>query len=146
MTAFADSSALVKLYAPEPGDHHVTGLAELTISALARVEVPAALWRKHRSGELPAEAAATLAARFAHDYAGAERPARFAIVPVVPAVLDLAAQLVGSAGLRAYDGVQLAAATIARDAGAGIQSFACFDADLRRAAALNGFKLLPATM
>ena len=48
---------------PSPGDHHASRLVGLRISALARVEVPAALWRKHRSGELPAEAAATLAAR-----------------------------------------------------------------------------------
>lgn len=109
--------------------------------------MPAALWRKHRSGELPTEVAATLAARFAQDYAGsADRAARFAIVPVVPAVLGLAARLVGSSGLRAYDGVQLAAAIAARDAEAGIETFACFDTDLRRAAALHGFALLPATM
>ncbi len=119
----------------------------LTISALARVEVPAALWRKQRMGELTAEVAVTLAARFAHDYAGGgSRPARFAIVPATPAVLDSAAQLVASTGLRAYDGVQLATAIAARGADPHIDAFACFDVDLRRAASMHGFVLHPATM
>jgi predicted nucleic acid-binding protein len=122
-------------------------LTGLTISALARVEVPAALWRKQRMGELTAQAATTLAARFAHDYAGGgDRAARFAIVPVGVRLLDAAAQLVASAGLRAYDGVQLAAAVAARGADPHIDAFACFDRDLRHAAAVHGFVLVPATM
>ena len=119
----------------------------LTISALARVEVPAALWRKQRMGELTAQAAATLAARFAQDYAGSgPRAARFAIVPAGAQLLDTAAQLVASAGLRAYDGVQLAAAIAARGADPDIDAFACFDIELRHAASLHGFMLHPATM
>ena len=125
----------------------MAGLSAIAVSALARVEVPAALWRKHRRGELEMTTAASLAARFAHDYAGGgERNPRFAIVPVVPALLDTAAQLVATAGLRAYDAVQLASAIAARGVDAGIDTFACFDADLRRAAALHDFALLPATM
>lgn len=55
MTAvFADSSALVKLYADELGVDVVRAVPSLIISQLARVEVPAALWRKHRLGELSA--------------------------------------------------------------------------------------------
>lgn len=122
-------------------------MAGLTISALARVEVPAALWHKQRMGELTAQVAATLAARFAHDYAGGgARAAQFAIVPANARLLDAAAQLVASAGLRAYDGVQLAAAIAARGADPDIDAFACFDVDLRRAASVHGFVLLPATM
>ena len=41
--AFADSSALVKLYADELGADMVRALSPLIISQLARVEVPAAL-------------------------------------------------------------------------------------------------------
>ncbi len=89
----------MKLYATEAGEHHVAGLSAITVSALARVEVPAALWRKHRSGDLAMTTAASLAARFAHDYAGVgERSPRFAIVSVVPALLETAAQLVATAG------------------------------------------------
>ena len=109
--------------------------------------MPAALWRKQRMGELSAEVAATLAARFAYDYAGGGgRAARFAIVPAVAQVLDAAAALVASTGLRAYDGVQLATALAARGADPGIDAFACFDIDLRRAASMHGFVLHPATM
>ncbi|MGH3855031.1 MAG: type II toxin-antitoxin system VapC family toxin [Pseudonocardiaceae bacterium] len=62
MIAFADSSALVKLYADEQDHQVVRGLGSLVVSALARVEVPAAIWRKHRMGELdPVDAAASLA-------------------------------------------------------------------------------------
>ena len=138
---------MVKLYAPEIGDHQVAGLTGLTVSALARVEVPAALWRKQRSSELTAEVAATLVARFALDYAGdGEWARRFAIVPVAGVLLDAAAQLAASSALRAYDSVQLATAMAARNADEHIDTFACFDRDLRRAAATHGFTLLPATM
>ena len=117
------------------------------MSALTRVEVPTALWRKQRMGELTAQVAATLAARFAHDYAGGgARAARFAIVPANARLLDAAAQLVASAGLRADDSVQLAAAIAARGADPHVDTFACFDVDLRHAASVHGFVLLPATM
>jgi len=98
-------------------------------------------------GELTAQVAATLAARFAHDYAGGgARAARFAIVAAGGTLLEAAAQLVASARLRAYDGVQLATAIAARGADADIDAFACFDVDLRDAASVHGFVLLPATM
>jgi predicted nucleic acid-binding protein len=109
--------------------------------------LPGSLWRKHRVGTLDAELAATLVSRFALDFAGDHaQPARFAVIAVGPALLDSAAALVGSAGLRAYDSVQLAAAIAARDVVREIDAFACFDIDLRRAAATHGFTLVPATM
>ncbi len=46
-------------------------------------------------------------------------------------------------GLRAYDAVQLASAEAARAADPGCDSFACFDASLRDAAAGAGFALYP---
>ena len=56
---FADSSALVKLYATfEQGREEVRALpGKLRVSALALADVPAALWRKSRTGE-PAAAQA----------------------------------------------------------------------------------------
>ena len=50
MTVFADSSALVKLYADEPGHEPVRALSRLVVSQLARVEVPSAIWRSSVSG------------------------------------------------------------------------------------------------
>jgi uncharacterized protein len=72
MAVFADSSALVMLYADEAGADVVWPLSSLIISQLARVEVPAALWRKHRLGELPAVDTAILIAAFEADYLGTD--------------------------------------------------------------------------
>lgn len=139
MTVFADSSALVKRYADEPGADAVRALPFLVVSALARVEVPAALWRKTRTGELPREDAGQLSAAFAADYADADL---MVAVAARGPVLDDAARLVAVHTLRAYDAVQLASARAAREADDQIDGFACFDAGLREAAAAEGFALV----
>lgn len=113
----------------------------LVVSALARVEVPAALWRKQRLGELSAGDARLLSQAFAADCSG--RRARFAAVALGPAVLERAAELVAVHALRAYDGVQLACALAARDADPSCAAFACFDARLREAAAVEGLAPVP---
>ncbi|RFU21311.1 type II toxin-antitoxin system VapC family toxin [Geodermatophilus marinus] len=144
MSVFADSSALVKLYADEPGHEPVRAVAMLIVSQLARVEVPAALWRKARAGELSAADAGVLVAAFEADYAGThDDPARFAAVSVVPEILDDAARLSAVHGLRAYDAVQLASARAAAEAVPSCRTFAAFDDRLRLAAAADGFRLLP---
>lgn len=120
-------------------------VAALAVSALARVEVPAAIWRKHRLGELETADASTLARAFTVDFAGAtRRPPRFAVVPVTATVLEEAAHAVGRHGLRAYDAVQLASALAVRSADANSRTLACFDGDLRAAGAVEGFELIPA--
>lgn len=140
MTGFADSSAVVKLYADEPGAELVRGLGHLVVSALARVEVPAALWRKHRTGELSAQDAGLLAADFAADWHDPVGP--FIPVVVQGQVLERAAALVAGYGLRAYDGVQLACAAAARAADPQVDAFLCFDTSLNEAAAREGFQLV----
>ena len=113
--AFADSSALVKLYADELGAEMMRAMSPLLVSQLARVEVPAALWRKHRMGELSAEDTAVLVAGFEADYFGTEEESeRFLAIAATDPILDAAAQLAGIHGLRAYDAVQLASACFAR--------------------------------
>ncbi len=146
MTLFADSSALVKLYADEPGHETVRSISEpIVVSHIARVEVPGALWHKHRLGEVSAEDAGLLTAAFEADFlgTGAEAP-RFAAVPAGGPVLDDAARLVATHGLRAYDAVQLASARTARSQLDDCRSFAAFDTRLRAAAAAEGFDLVPA--
>jgi hypothetical protein len=69
---------------------------------------------------------------------------RFAVVALAPVVLDAAAAALPTHNLRAYDAVQLASAIAARDADPLCTSFACFDSELREAAATAGFELLPA--
>jgi predicted nucleic acid-binding protein len=142
---FADSSAVVKLYADELGADMVRTLAPSIISQLARVEVPAALWRKHRMGELSLDDAALLISAFEADYFGTEEePERFLVIGATTSILDAAAQLAGIHGLRAYDSVQLASACSAlREAPDGIR-FAAFDQGLRAAAAREGLQLITA--
>lgn len=144
MSVFADSSALVKLYADEARHEEVRSLAPLVISQVARVEVPAAVWRKHRRNELTAQDGAVLVAAFEADYSGTEEePPRFAVVAMTTAVLEDAARLTGIHGLRAYDAIQLATARAARNADEDCTELAAFDDALRDAAAAEGFAPLP---
>lgn len=144
MTVFADSSALVKLYADEPGHEHVHALSGLVVSQLARVEVPSAVWCKQRLGELDPGAARLLTSAFEADWSGtAEEPPRFSVVTPTVAVLEGAARLCAVHGLRAYDAVQLACALATRDAVLECRTVAAFDRQLRAAAAAEGFTLVP---
>jgi uncharacterized protein len=116
----------------------------IVVSALARVEVPAAIWRKHRSGELDREDALVLARTFAVDYAGTRgAPARFLAMRVADQILEQAANLPGEYGLRAYDAVQLASALAVRRLDERCTTFVTFDRDLSAAAAEEGFDILP---
>lgn len=137
----------MKLYADEDGHEHVRGLPLIVISALARVEVPAALWRKHRIGELDAADTQILIGTFEADVFGDDRePPRFLTIGLPPPLLEAAARLTGVHGLRAFDAVQLASACAARGADETCDSFACFDASLRRAAAAEGFAIVPQSL
>ncbi len=144
MIVFADSSALVKLYADEQDHELIRSQDSLVVSALARVEVPAAIWRKHRMGELRPGDAGILVAAFEADYHGSaqDRP-RFAVLAATGPVLEIASRLVGVHGLPAYDAVQLASAKAAAEAIPGCRTVAVFDASLRSAAAKEGFAVLP---
>ncbi len=51
LSTFLDTSALVKLYVDEAGYRSIRLVQVIVVSALARVEVPSALWRNAaRSG------------------------------------------------------------------------------------------------
>jgi predicted nucleic acid-binding protein len=108
------------------------------------VEVAAALWRKHRTGEIDLDDALLLNRDFAADYAGTpDGPPRFQIVEVTARTIERAAELTGAHGLRAYDAVQLACALAARAVDKHCKTFASFDRDLIRAAVAEGFETLP---
>lgn len=141
MTVFADSSALVKLYADEPGAELVRAQDVFVVSVLARVEVPAAFWRKQRSRQLSEADARVLTAAFEADWH--DEDGRFLPLVVDEVVLEEAAALAARHDLRAYDAVQLATAGAARSAGVELDAFLCFDADLGAAAAREGW--LPPT-
>ena len=134
----------MKLYADEEGHVTVRTLTAIAVSAIARVEVPAALWRKHRLGELAPEDVGVLVHAFEVDFDGAEGgDPRFAAVALTTTVLDDAARLCALHPLRAYDAVQLASALAARTADPHCDSFACSDDALRQAAVQRGFTLVP---
>lgn len=134
----------MKLYADEAGHETVRELDTFVASALARVEVPSALWRKTRTGELSDSAASLLVRAFEIDFHGdLDSTSRFTVVSLTESILVAAAREVARASLRAYDAVQLASALAVRDLDPLCSQFACFDADLRRAAGHAGFTLLP---
>jgi predicted nucleic acid-binding protein len=136
---FADSSALVKLYADEQESDDVRKLSPLVVSQMARVEVPAALWRKHRIGEIAATDVAVLVADFEADYFGdIDAPPRFSVIAVTATLVDAAAHLVGVHRLRAYDAIQLASALAVADAVPDGVDFLAYDYALRAAAAAEG--------
>ncbi len=147
MSVFADSSALVKRYVAEPGGAEIRSARNLVVSALARVEVAAAFWRKRRGGQLSGQDAALMRARFESDLIGTSSGSpNIEVVPATEAILRSAAELTATRALRAYDAVQLASAMAARAADPSCATFACFDSHLREAAAAEGFRLVPAQL
>jgi hypothetical protein len=136
----------VKLYADEPGHRAIRALELLVISAITRVEVPSALWRKARTREFDDSAAGILVSAFELDFHGDrdDGEPRFTIVSLTEPVLIAAAREAARHALRAYDAVQLASALAVREIDPRCDRFACFDADLRRAASRESFTLVPA--
>lgn len=111
------------------------------------MEIPAALWRKHRLGELSADDTALLSDAFEWEWAiGAHGGGTFHIIDLTDDILETAARSLSRHSLRAYDAVQLASAMLARAADAAQIEFACFDVELRDAALGEGFALLPASL
>ncbi|ALG06696.1 type II toxin-antitoxin system VapC family toxin [Kibdelosporangium phytohabitans] len=143
MTVFGDSSALVKRYAKEDGQELVRQVPILVISYAARVEVPSALWRKHRTGELSERQAEVLLSLFERDFFEAEDSPPFVVVGMTPVVLEAAARLTRCHSLATFDAIQLASAILAAEADPDITVFAAWDKKLRAAAAKEGFSLLP---
>jgi len=137
----------VKLYADERGHRAIRALELLVISAITRVEVPSAFWRKARTHELDDGAASILVSAFELDFHGApDSEPRFTIISMTEPVLAAAAREAARHALRAYDAVQLASALAVRQTDPRCSHFACFDTDLRRAASRESFTVVPRTM
>jgi predicted nucleic acid-binding protein len=116
----------------------------IVISVLAEVEVPAAMWRKHRLGEISAADAGVLCAEFAADVVGDDLPIpRFAVVGASDDVVAMAIDAVARHPLRAYDAVQLASALVVRRTLEDLDGFVAFDVALRAAAVAEGLALVP---
>lgn len=144
---FADTSALVKLYVDEPGSAAVRRREQhgrFFVSAVARVEVPSAFWRKVRAREMDATDARILTTEFEVDWYGHRGTwSRFPLVAASSALMADAARLCESHALTAFDAVQLASAlAITGDEPVGM---ACFDHRLGTAAEAEGLPLLTRT-
>lgn len=141
MTTFLDSSAVVKRYSDEPSSDLVRTVdGPVIASELALVEVPSALWRKRRMGEISAQDAQTLWALFLADVSDAASDTYTQLVRLSRDVLSRAAQLTVHHPLRALDALQLASA-LATAAALDECAFGCFDDRLNTAAASEGLPL-----
>lgn len=139
MIHFLDSSALVKRYVREPDRDEVIALfrsrRELAASRLAAVEIPAALARRSREGDLPLDEARRHARELRADLA------ELRVVELRPAVFTAASELVWKHALRAYDALQLASALrLAQGAGVAV-TFWCADRSLSSAARAEGLRV-----
>ncbi len=145
MTVFVDASAIVKRYVAEAWSPAVAELGQrIVVSGLSVVEVPSAIWRKQRSGELSAEDASLLVSAFSYDVCGSSyQPPRFATVQLSTGILDRAAELLPRHDLRAGDAVQLACAIVARESLDFCDTFVVLDRRLRAAAMSSGFVVTP---
>jgi hypothetical protein len=137
---FLDASALVKRYVQEPGTDDIRRLSRrrsrLAASALSFVEIPSALSRRARAGDLPLDAAREHSARVARDLGEMH-----VILPRTP-VLDIASDLVWRHPLRAYDALQLASAVwLARETQLAL-TFVCADRKLADAATAQGLRAM----
>lgn len=147
MRAFADSSTLVKIYADEEGAVEARSLDLVIVSAVSRVEVPSALWRKCSDGTLSELSADLLTREFLADLSGTPG-GNFQLmvaVPVTAEILDSAGKLVRTHRLRSLDAIQLASALRAREGDARCQTFSTYDRQLGRAALLEGFTPFPSS-
>jgi hypothetical protein len=128
----------VKRYVQEEGSAVVRQLLgrELAVSGLSSVEVPAAVWRRARDGDLEPARAAEISRQLEADLP------EMIVVEVRRNVLTLAAELVERRPLRAYDSVQLACALrLKKRAGLAITMVGA-DRSLLRTASAEGLKTL----
>lgn len=144
---FLETTAFVRLFVQETGTDELIRLMGNTddngklISAAAPLEVYAAIRRRERAGDIPAEQA-----NEALDILRLEA-ARMVQQPLNPAVLEAARQLIDrQPTLRTTEALQLAAALAARDMFNGMEiTFVSTDAKLLAAAESEGFPTLNPT-
>jgi predicted nucleic acid-binding protein len=108
---YFDSSAIVKRYITEVGTGWVIAAADVNsgndilVSLVARVEVPAAIFKRQREGSITIADAALAVADFVSDFSTQYQP-----IAVTIQLAELAASLAERHALRGYDAVQLSTA------------------------------------
>ena len=141
LIVYADTSALVKLVLQEAGSSEMrTFVGRLRLLACARigyVELRAALAAANRDHRLREPAFSGAKARLERVW-GATSP-----VELTPGLVQKASDLAELHALRGYDAVHLSAVQeLGRPS--KVDYVACWDSDLRRAAASLGYRLFPA--
>lgn len=139
MSAFVDSSALVKRYADEPGADIVRAESVLTVSCLVHAEIPSAIWRMHRDERLDEATARALVTEFEFEWEDERSPIEFIAVDISDELLTIAASYPAIHGLTALDSLQLASAKLVQTVGSSTTRFLCADRALARAADAEGF-------
>ena len=143
MIHFLDSSALVKRYVEEDGSAVIAllfrGRKRLTVSRLVEVEVPLAIARRARKGDLVMAEALAQADRMLSDLGG------LSVVELRKRTLERARELGWEHGLRAYDALQLASASRLKEETGMSLTFWSADDELNAAARAEGLRvgLLP---
>jgi predicted nucleic acid-binding protein len=132
VTLYCDSSALVKLYVLEPQteevQRQVRAASAVATSAVALVEIRAALSRQHREGRLARESLNTAKRQLIEDWSD--------LLVILPTdeLVRTAADLAERHGLRALDGVHLASFQQLLERTDDEVEFSSFDDRLNRAA------------
>ncbi len=143
MILYLDTSALVKLYAEEPGSNVVRqAVAEsdlIATSLISYVEARSALARKDRSGEMARGALKRYRREFERDWARLHR------LPIDEALVRKAGDLAEGHALRAFDALHLATADSLQAVLRAAVTFACFDTALNGAAEVHGLEPLVRT-
>lgn len=138
MILYLDTSAVVKLYVPEPNSAEVKQFVEnaefAAISRVAYAEARAAFARKRRERTVTPRDYRTLVQDFDGDWDN------FFLVDIPENLIKRAGRLAEKHALRAYGAVHLASAITVREQGNQPVSFACFDERLSRAARREGLK------
>lgn len=136
MILYLDTSALVKLYVPEPESNAVQALvttAQITaISLIAFVEARAAFARKRRERAVHPKDYRRIVKEFDDDWD------HYFIVDVTEPLVKRAARLAEKHGLRGYDAIQLSSAIELLEQSSEAVSFCCFDDRLVRASRREG--------
>ncbi len=114
MILYLDTSALVKLYADEPGRQEVQDAVQearvVAVSEIGHVEARSALARKEREGAFSTDEHAAAVEQLRRDFREVYLPR-----PVTGEVIARAGDLTRKHALRAYDAVHLATALVLRE-------------------------------
>lgn len=140
MILYLDTSAFVKIYIDEVYTDAVRAAAReaeiLASSIIAYAEMRSALARRTRARDLSMNELVRIKSRFEHDWSELE------LLQLDDRTVRRAGELAETYSLRGFDAVHLASADALRNIFGPI-TFACFDAELSRAASACGMSLLP---